>query len=398
MSMKIKVAAAAPEILPGQPGSNIRNVLDAVAQARADGAALLVLPLGLPEDIDREELERQAGAMTVYPLTRASLPREELTHHHDMDVLCCSADTPATALSRYDNEELAAASSHENMAVVVMACPRGGGGNQIYTGQCVIAQNGAILASEDGYVICQVNIPSRDVKAPVTGTVTEQSTTPWTPLPEMLPRILRLQGDALFRRMMIHGATQLSVNVERDASSLLALCACIQAADRLKISRKNIHAVVHGQRATQIASRLGVTIGEGKGGLAVDATDLTARAIDGAVPAHYAVNASIPRSVAHLVMRHFANTCGDRDLSAPIRSILSNDNEKPWALYDFLLHFSLVYDLPKWGQARLLEDTFSRWYKTEAIQQVLDCFFENYRRPASCEGPIVFPTDLKNVN
>ena len=397
MTMKIKVAAAAPEILPGQPGSNIRNVLDAVTQARADSAALLVLPLGLPEDIDREELESRAGAMTVYPLTRAPLSREELSYHHDMDVLCCSVDTPATAMSRYENENLAGLSSHENMAVVVMACPRGGDGNQIYTGQCVIAQNGAVLASEDGYVICQVNIPSRDVKAPTEGIVDGQSTTPWTPLPEMLPRILRLQGDALFRRMMMEGSTQLSVTVERDASSLLALAACVQAVDRLKISRKNIHAVVNGQRATQIAARLGVTIGEGRGGLAVDATDLTARAIDGAVPAHYAVNASIPRSVAHLVMRHFANTCGDRDLSAPIRSILTNDNEKPWVLYDFLLHFSMVYDLPKWGQARLLEDTFSRQFKGEVIHEVLDRFFESYRRPPSCDGPIVFPTDLKNA-
>ena len=112
------------------------------------------------------------------------------------------------------------------------------------------------------------------------------------------------------------------------------------------------------------------------------------------MPAHYDVNASIPRSVAHLVMRQYANTCGDRDLSAPIRSILNHDDEKPWMLYDFLLHFSLVYDLPKWGQARLLEDTFAFRYPTPVIQQVLDRFFDSYRRPAPCDGPTVFSTEV----
>ena len=38
--MKIKVAAAAPEILPGQPGQNMANVLAAIDRARADGAQL----------------------------------------------------------------------------------------------------------------------------------------------------------------------------------------------------------------------------------------------------------------------------------------------------------------------------------------------------------------------
>ena len=185
--MKIKVAAAAPEILPGQPGQNMTNVLAAISRARADGAAVLVLPAGLPEDMNRGALERQAGKMTVYPLTRASLPREELLHHHELDVLCCSDDSPATVLSAMENEELAAAASHENMAVVALACPKGGDGSRLYTGQCVIAQNGFTLANtEEGYAIAAVNIPRRDAKAPEEGIVTDQPTTPWTPLPEML--------------------------------------------------------------------------------------------------------------------------------------------------------------------------------------------------------------------
>ena len=42
--MKIKIAAAAPEILPGQPGRNMANVLAAISRARDDGASILVLP------------------------------------------------------------------------------------------------------------------------------------------------------------------------------------------------------------------------------------------------------------------------------------------------------------------------------------------------------------------
>lgn len=392
--MKIKVAAAAPELFPGRPGQNMTNVLAAISRARDDGAALLVLPAGLPEDMNRGALERQAGKMAVYPLTRPALPREELLHHHELDVLCCSDSSPATASSFYENEELAAAASHENMAVVVLACPRGGDGGRIYTGQCVIAQNGFTLAStEDGYAVASVNIPRRDAKAPSSASVTDQSSTPWTPLPEMLPRILRLQGDALAHRMMAAGATQLNLAVGRDASSLLALAACVEAVDRLKLSRRNIHADLTGNRAGRIGAALGVTSGPGTG-MTVDTADLTARAVHGARPEHYAVNASIPRSVASLAVRWWANTCGNAALSAPVRSIVMDD-AGPWVLQDFLLYFSLLYDMPKWALARLLDDTFRDRYKDRDIQQALDLFFDNYRRPEPCDGPAVFPLESR---
>ena len=138
----------------------------------------------------------------------------------------------------------------------------------------------------------------------------------------------------------------------------------------------------------------GVTVG-GQNGLVVDGTDLTVRVLDGIKPAGYAVNATVPRSVARLVMRHYANTCGDMALSVPIRSICLDDGARPWQLYDFLLHFSLVYDLPKWSQARLLEDTFESEYGLEDIQKVLDTFFDAYRRPGPCDGPAVFSLDVQ---
>lgn len=392
--MKIKVAAAAPEMLPGQPGQNMANVLAAIDRARADGAQLLVLPAGLPEDMNRGALERQAGSMTVYPIMKDSLPREELAHPHPgLDILCCSSDTASTVTSHLDNINLAGLASHENMAVVVLACPMGGDGGTLYTGQCVIAQNGAILQSADGYAFARVSIPSREKAAPVEDIVTEQPTTPWTPLPEQLPRILKLQGEGLARRMKSLGATQLTVHIDRTASSLLALTACVTAVDKLKLSRRNIHATADGNRAHQIAAAFGVTLG-GQGGMEVDATDLTARVLEGAVPAHYAVNATVPRSVARLAMSWYANTCGDMALSQPIRSIARDDDASPWVLYDFLLHFSLVYDLPKWTQARLLEDTFEQTYDLKTIQQVLDRFFDVYRRPEPCDGPAVFSTDV----
>ena len=391
--MKIKLAAAAPEILPGQPGRNMANVLAAISRARDDGCSILVLPADLPEDMNRGAIERQAGKMTVYPLMEPSLPREELLHHHDLDVMCCSAATAATVASHYENVNLAGLASHENMSVVVMACPMGGDGGVLYTGQCIIAQNGAILENADGYVMARVSIPSRETKAPVEELVSDQPHTPWTPLPELLPRVLKLQSEGLARRMMSVGATQLTVSIGRTASSLLALAACVQAVDKLKLSRKNIHVTADGNRANAIAAALGVTVG-GQGGLTVDGTDLTVRVLDGIEPEGYAVNATVPRSVAGLVMRHYANTCGDMALSVPIRSICLDDTARPWKLYDFLLHFSLVYDLPKWSQARLLEDTFEEEYDLEAIQKVLDEFFDVYRRPAPCDGPAVFSLDV----
>lgn len=392
--MKIKIAAAAPEILPGQPGRNMGNVLAAISRARDDGASILVLPAGLPEDMNPGAIQRQAGKLTVYPLMKPSLTRLQITEKHEgADILCCSSDSPATASSHFETDELAALASHDNASVVVMACPLGGDGGVLYTGRCVIAQNGSLLTSADGYVSATVTVPRREIKTPVTGRVTSQPLSPWVPDPDMLPRILRLQADGLARRMMTLGVTQLTVKAGRDASSLLALAACAAAVDRLKLSRKNIHAQLTGSRAHQIGAAMGVTLG-GQGGLSVDSADLTARAVEGAEPTHYAVNATIPRHVARLAIRYYANTCGDMDISVPIRSIVRDDST-PWELYDFLLHFSLVYDLPKWGQARLLEDSFKSIYTSEIISGVLDRYFDNYHRPAPCEGPIVFNTDVR---
>ena len=398
--MKIKVAAAAPENLPGQPGRNMTHVLAAITRARDDGASLLVLPAGLPEDMNQGAIARQAGKMTVYPLLKPSLAPEQLKQRHDdMDILCCSSDSPATVTSHMETDELAALASHDNAAVVVMACPLGGDGGALYTGRCVIAQNGAIVAAADGYVTATVSYPKRDIKQPTEGTVTGQPLTPWTPLPELLPRILRLQADGLARRMMAQGATSLSVTISRSASSLLALAACVQAVDHLKLSRRNIHAVADGNRAGQIASALGLTVG-GQGGLAVDSADLTARAIEGVQPEHYAVNAFVPRYTAALAVRWWANTFGSAAVSVPVRSIVRDDHE-PWELYDFLLHYSLLYDMSKWTQARLLEDTFGGLYDRAAINAVLDRFFDNYRRPDPCGGPEVFDirprTDLSGT-
>ncbi len=393
--MKITIAAAAPELLPGQPGRNMANIRAAVTRAQEEGASILVLPSGFPEDLDREAITELAGKMKVYPITHESLPRGELLHHHEgMDILCCSASTPASVSSHHANVNLAGLASHENMAVVVMACPMGGDGGVLYTGQCIIAQNGTILQNADGYVSARVSIPSREKSAPVEDIVSDQPHTPWTPLPEELPRVLKLQADGLARRMMALGTTQLTVNIDRTASSLLALASCVQAVDKLKLSRKNIHVTADGNRANRIAAALGVTVG-GQNGLIVDSTDLTTRVLEGVTPQHYDLNATVPRSVARLVMRWYANTCGDTALSVPIRSICLDDNAKPWALYDFLLHFSLVYDLPKWTQARLLEDTFEEEFSLETIQQALDVFFDTYRRPVSCDGPAVFSLDVR---
>ncbi len=391
--MKIKVAAAAPEILPGQPGQSMSNVLAAITRARDDGASILVLPAGLPEDMNRGAITRQAGKMTVYPLMESSLTREQLSQPQEKtDILCCSSDSPATISSHYENLNLAGLASHDAKAAVIMACPMGGDGGTLYTGQCIIAQNGDIVRSADGYVSAQLTVPRRDVKAPVEDTITAQPMTPWVPDPAMLPRILKLQGDGLARRMMARGATALAVRIERNASSLLALAACVSAVDRLKLSRKNIHAEPVGNRAGHIAAALGLTVG-GQGGLVVDGADLTARALEGAQPEHYAVNATVPRYTAQLAVRYWANTFGDMALSVPVRSIV-HDDRGPWELTDFLLHYSLRYDMSKWTQARLLDDTFSAHFSQKDITAALDMFFDNYRRPDPCDGPLVFSTDL----
>lgn len=389
--MRIKVAAAAPAICPGQPGQNMANVLAAIRRARADGAAMLVLPDGVPMDINRSAVERQAGPMPVYPLTAPSLTAEQLMQPQELDILCCSSDRAATVFSWYENQELAAMASHENMAAVIMACPMGGEGSRLYTGQCVIAQNGMVLANtETGYAIAELTLPWNTVKSPVREDVTSQPTTPWTPFPEDLPRVLMLQSDGLARRMQIRGATKLSLTVGEDVPSLLALCACVGAVDKLQLSRKKIHASVTGCQAAKIAAELGVSQDGGTADLIVSTCDLTARALEGAVPEGYGVNAGVPRGVGRMVLCSYANTCGNRELSIPLRSVINGD-EEPWALTDFLLYFSLIYDLPKWALERLLEDTFKARYKALTLQRAQEDFFARFKRPdPQFDGPMLY--------
>ncbi len=391
--MKCIVAAAAPDCRPGAVVQNKVNIISYIQKAKADGACLLVLPAGcltgMAGDLEGhsllqkaaeqalEEIRAAAGDLPVQmaekPITlqeRARLPRK--------DILPLSSDRPATALSHIENEEMAARLSGEKEHCLVIACPLGADGTDfVYDGHCLIAKNGHILASAEGYVCADLNaeLPKKDF---IQEEVTSQPENPWWPLPELWPRALQLQAAGLARRMQAAGSKKAVLGVSGGLDSTLALLVCAEAMDILGRPHSDIVAVTMPcfgttartrSNARIMAEELGadfrevditesvrqhltdighdgehlnnafenaqarertqvlMDIANDLGGLVVGTGDLSEIALgwctyNGDHMSMYGVNAGLPKTVIREILAGYAAACENQALAASIRDVL----------------------------------------------------------------------------
>ena len=393
--MRLTIAAAAPEVFPADVERNKVNIIHSIQRARDAGAAVLVLPddciMGLAGDLEQLPLLRMAaeaakaeilaaaGTLTVYPLSAGALRADELPAAERQDLLCCCSDRPATALSVMENEELCAMTSADKRCAVAMATPLGASTTDfVYDGRCVIAQNGFILASGEGFVSAEIDFDSRRMKKPVEGTVDRQPKNPWMPLPDFIGRVLPLQAAALARRMQSAHCQKAVVGVSGGLDSTLTLAVCVRAMELLGRSADQVVAVTMPcfgttgrtrSNAQILAEALGcdfrvvdikssieqhlrdighdgdtrnnayenaqarertqvlMDIANDENGLAVGTGDLSEAALgwctySGDHMCMYNVNAGVPKTVIRLVLRDYAATCGSRTLAAAIRDVL----------------------------------------------------------------------------
>ncbi len=244
----VTVAVAAPFCRPADIDQNKENILAAIARAKADGAKILLLPMdclgGFAGSLADQRLFREtenkalmeilhcAGDLKLY-MSRAGQSQEASLLEGEFELEYLSTDRPATALSRLCNEEEAAIRSFECGGACLLASPLGGpGSDNVYTGHCVIAQNGHILASGEGY-ICASLRPDLEPKEFYDDSITEQPQNPWLPVAGLEARVLRLQALGLARRMETAGSKKAVLGVSGGLDSTLALLVCAQAMDIL---------------------------------------------------------------------------------------------------------------------------------------------------------------------
>ena len=393
--MRLVIAAAAPEVFPADVARNKVNIISSIQKAQEAKAAVLVLPddciMGLAGDLETLPLLREAaetakaeilaaaGSLTVYPFSAAALRAEELPAAEREDLLCCCSDRPATAYSVMENEELCTTVSADKGCVVAMATPLGASTTDfVYDGHCVLAQNGFILASGEGFVSAEVDFDSRRSKKPVEATVDSQPKNPWMPLPDYIGRVIPLQAAALARRIQAAGCQKTIVGVSGGLDSTLTLAVCVRAMERLGRTPDQVIAVTMPcfgttgrtrSNAQALAEALGcnfrevdikasidqhlhdighaddmrnnayenaqarertqvlMDIANDENALAVGTGDLSESALgwctyNGDHMCMYNVNAGLPKTVIRLVLRDYAATCGNRTLAAAVRDVL----------------------------------------------------------------------------
>ena len=393
--MRLVIAAAAPEVFPADVARNKVNIISSIQKAQEAKAAVLVLPddciMGLAGDLETLPLLREAaetakaeilaaaGSLTVYPFSAAALRAEELPAAEREDLLCCCSDRPATAYSVMENEELCTTVSADKGCVVAMATPLGASTTDfVYDGHCVLAQNGFILASGEGFVSAEVDFDSRRSKKPVEATVDSQPKNPWMPLPDYIGRVIPLQAAALARRIQAAGCQKAIVGVSGGLDSTLTLAVCVRAMERLGRTPDHVIAVTMPcfgttgrtrSNAQALAEALGcdfrevdikasidqhlrdighaddmrnnayenaqarertqvlMDIANDENALAVGTGDLSESALgwctyNGDHMCMYNVNAGLPKTVIRLVLRDYAATCGNRTLAAAVRDVL----------------------------------------------------------------------------
>ena len=392
--MKCIVAAAAPDCRPGALQQNKVNIISCIRQAKADGACLLVLPAGCLTGMagaleDHSLLQKSAEAALaeiraaagdlplqmaeapISPRQRAALPRK--------DILPLSSDRPATALSRIENEEMAARLSAEKQHCLVIACPRGGDGTDfVYDGHCLIAKNGHILASAEGYVCADLNGPEQPPKEFIQEEVSSQPQNPWLTLPELWSRVLQLQALGLARRLTAARSRTAVLGVSGGLDSTLALLVCHEAMTLLGRPASDILAVTmpcfgttertrsnarimaealgaeflevditssvrqHLRDIGHDADRLNnafenaqarertqvlMDLANDRSGLVVGTGDLSEIALgwctyNGDHMSMYGVNAGLPKTVIRLVLEGYAAACENMELARSIRDVL----------------------------------------------------------------------------
>ena len=127
----------------------------------------------------------------------------------------------------------------------------------------------------------------------------------------------------------------------------------------------------------------------------------------------YGVNASIPKTLVRHLVRYYADTCGDGELSALLTDVLdtpvspellppedgkiaqkTEDLVGPYELHDFFLYYVLRFGFRPGKIFRLAKSAFSGVYEEDVILHWLEVFYrrffsQQFKRSCLPDGPKV---------
>ena len=281
--------------------------------------------------------------------------------------------------------------------------------------------------------------------------------------------ILNIQAMGLKKRLAhIHGENAV-IGLSGGLDSTLALLVTVRAFDMLRIPREKITAVTMPcfgttdrtyQNACVLSEKLGTTLQEvnireavsihfrdighdpevhdvtyensqarertqilmdianQSGGIVIGTGDLSELALgwatyNGDHMSMYAVNSSVPKTLVRHLVRYYADTCGDAQLSEVLLDILdtpvspellppkdgvisqkTEDLVGPYELHDFFLYYMLRFTFPPKKIYRLAKLAFAEEYDSETILKWLKVFYrrfftQQFKRSCLPDGPKV---------
>ena len=180
----------------------------------------------------------------------------------------------------------------------------------------------------------------------------------------------------------------------------------------------SVHDVTYENSQARERTQILMDVANQTGGFVVGTGDLSELALgwatyNGDHMSMYAVNASVPKTLVRHLVRHYADTCGDAELSAVLADVLDtpvspellppedgNISQKtedlvgPYELHDFFLYQMLRMGFAPGKVYRLAKIAFAGRYSDETILKWLRTFYwrffaQQFKRSCLPDGPKV---------
>jgi NAD+ synthase (glutamine-hydrolysing) len=186
---------------------------------------------------------------------------------------------------------------------------------------------------------------------------------------------------------------------------------------------EDVHDVTYENSQARERTQILMDIANKTGGMVIGTGDMSELALgwatyNGDHMSMYGVNASVPKTLVRHLVRYYADTCEDQELSAVLLDILdtpvspellppkdgeiaqkTEDLVGPYELHDFYLYYSLrfgympskIYRLAKYAFAGEYDDeTILKWLKTYYRR----FFMQQFKRSCLPDGPKVGTVEL----
>lgn len=181
----------------------------------------------------------------------------------------------------------------------------------------------------------------------------------------------------------------------------------------------SVHDVTYENSQARERTQVLMDLANKKGGLVIGTGDMSELALgwatyNGDHMSMYGVNSSIPKTLVRHLVRYFADTCGERELSGVLLDILdtpvspellppeadgriaqkTEDLVGPYDLHDFYLYYILRYGYHPGKIYRLARKAFHGTYDGETILKWLKVFYrrffsQQFKRSCLPDGPKV---------